>query len=59
MDDEEIIHRTNNIDENIHGRPLIGFIQKYVMLAKMLYYYTKHVTVLVQIHHIILYFKLK
>ena len=28
MDDEEIIHRTNNIDENIHGRPLIGFIRK-------------------------------
>jgi hypothetical protein len=28
MDDEEIIHRTNNIDENTHGRPLIGFIRK-------------------------------
>ena len=28
MDDEEIIHRNNNIDENLHGRPLIGFIRK-------------------------------
>ena len=28
MDDETVIHNTNNIDENLHGRPLIGFIRK-------------------------------
>lgn len=28
MDDEEIIHCNNTIDENLHGRPLIGFIRK-------------------------------
>ena len=28
MDDENVIHNTNNIDENLHGRPLIGFIRK-------------------------------
>jgi len=28
MDDEKVIHHTNNIDENQHGRPLIGFIRK-------------------------------
>jgi hypothetical protein len=28
MDDETIIHNTNNVDENLHGRPLIGFIRK-------------------------------
>jgi hypothetical protein len=28
MDDENVIHNTNNVDENLHGRPLIGFIRK-------------------------------
>ena len=28
MDDEKVIHHTNNIDENLHGRPIIGFIRK-------------------------------
>jgi len=28
MDDEKVIHHTNNIEENLHGRPLIGFIRK-------------------------------
>jgi hypothetical protein len=28
MDDEKHIHHTNNIVENMHGRPLIGFIRK-------------------------------
>ena len=28
MDDETVIHNTNNVDENLHGRPLIGFIRK-------------------------------
>ena len=28
MDDEKCIHHTNNIVENQHGRPLIGFIRK-------------------------------
>jgi len=28
MDDEKVIHHTNNIEENLHGRPLISFIRK-------------------------------
>ena len=38
MDDENVIHNTNNVDENLHGRPLIGFIRKVQYLHKQSYY---------------------